>query len=377
MSRLTEHQIRALIPGMYSTAERYRQAGNVSAAARTAKRIREYEAELGEIENRSDLTGNLKKPVANREVTERDPVKLTGNAREDMDHKTKNALQVAGEHLTDAKPEELMELGKWVGRGQGFGLIAAKAQQAMAQCLKRIRDSGSYKATGLPWDRFCPQEIGMDRKTVERLIASEDEFGLGYFAMSQVMRISASTYRLIAGAVDGDTIELDGEKVAITKTNAPRIVEAVAKLAKRVEQQDEALKAKTDLAEKFKGERNAASKAAERARQEFADYKRRESALFAGAGEDEQYRLLLEAQSHFDLAMAKLAAAYGAELSEVNQARYIGVTDYMYQGFVRASFDARDKYGCAFQMATPMELEEAERVAPSPRNLVAEIGGKR
>jgi hypothetical protein len=368
MSKLSEYQIRALIPGMEATLQKYAPG---TRQRRTAEeRLAAYQAEL------LSKTAQLEQPQDTQvecfHHTHSQKLLNSEQSIEVMEQK-KNALMIAGEHV-EREPEALLELGKWVGRGQAFGMMGARASAAQAQVLKRIKDGAEYKTLGQTWEQFCEGHIGVSRATVDRIISNFEEFGAAYFNLANVMRISPTTYRVIAGAIDESTIELDGEKIAITKANSARIAEAVAALRKTVDQKDERLAEHKRDADKLRAERNAASKAAEKARQELVELKKAQSARWANADEDQS--TLLDAQSHFDLAMAKLAAVYKHDLSEENQSRYIGLTEYMYRALIQATFDARDKYGVGWNMAEPADLLAVEQVAPTPRNLVTEFTEK-
>jgi hypothetical protein len=240
----------------------------------------------------------------------------------------KNALQVAGEQL-DGQIKAGMDLGLWAGQQRAFGLMAAKASTAQAQCLKRLKDGGEYKATGLTWEQFCVQYLGISRPTADRVIANLEEFGAAYFALSEVTRISANTYRMIAGAVKGDSIELDGESIPITKANAQKIAEAVAELGKEIATRDEKLAEQKREAEKLKGERSAASKAAEKARQDFAEYKRKVQDLYRNASPLRKRMLL--AQGNLCLAVDQVRSVRDdptvteSDLADLKGLSYLGV----------------------------------------------------
>lgn len=122
------------------------------------------------------------------------------------------------------------ELGTWVGRRQAFGVVAAKCSAADIECLKKIRDEKMYKAKGLDWAGFCRQYAGIAKSHADRLIRELDEFGPNYFQLTRITRISADSYRAIAGAVSDEGIEFGGEKIALTAENSGKIVEAVAAL---------------------------------------------------------------------------------------------------------------------------------------------------
>jgi hypothetical protein len=281
----------------------------------------------------------------------------------------KTALQIAGEAVENS-PESLMELGKWVGRGQAFGMISAKASAAQAQCLKRIKDGAEYKTLGLTWDQFCVTHVGVTRPTADKVIAAFEEFGAAYFNLSTVIRISPTNFRQIAGVVNDSEIEIDGEKVAIVKGNSARISEAIAALRKTVEAKEERIQEQARDTKKLNEEKNAAKKAVERERLAFQEYKRQQSERFANATPEQAS--MLDAQSYFDLAMAKLSVLGGKELSVDDQARFIGLGEYMYRALIQSTFDAREKFGKGWNMCDPSDMVSMDQVAPNARNLIAE-----
>ena len=130
------------------------------------------------------------------------------------------------------KPEsiESLNLGKWIGRGQAFAVSASHSLLSQAKCWKEIHDSGSYKASGLNWDEFCTQEIGLSRQYVEELIGNLEEFGETFCQMLQIVKISPDVYRAISPKIDGEAIEIDGEMVPIALENAGRIRAAVLQM---------------------------------------------------------------------------------------------------------------------------------------------------
>jgi len=127
-------------------------------------------------------------------------------------------------------PKEMMELGTWLGRHQAFGLIANRCSAADAECLKQMRDSGRYKKLGMTWAAFCQEWAGVSRVCADRLINHLEEFGANYFRLSELMQISGETYRLIAGAVSEEGVEVDGKKIPLTRENRKRVMAAVESL---------------------------------------------------------------------------------------------------------------------------------------------------
>ncbi|HZZ78441.1 MAG TPA: hypothetical protein VFE62_07970 [Gemmataceae bacterium] len=298
------------------------------------------------------------------------PSKLDGFREDRMEHK-KDTLAIAGDQV-EADQQAVVEVGKWVGRQQAFGMIANKCSAAQAEILKRMKDSAAHKAFGLTREEFCDQHLGISRQTVDRIIANYEEFGAAYFAMTSLMRISPSTYRLLGAAVtETNEVVFGDERIPITKANSDRIIEAVNALRKDAEQKQTALNtAKSDL-KKARDERDNAKKAAEKARQDLADFKRRADEMFPNA--DHDHKVLLQVQSDVDFALQRVAGvARNENLSPENQGRLIGLVEHLFRQLVQVGHEIRELYGVGWNAANPAELLEAEEQHAGARNLISE-----
>ena len=125
------------------------------------------------------------------------------------------------------------DLGSWAGLQKAFAIVTGSCSAARAQCLKQVRDSKLLDDLGLTWDEFCKDHAGISRQHADSLIRQHAEFGDAYFRLSEIARVSPRTYRQIGAALDGDSIEIDGEKIALTPANAGRIREAIHALSHR------------------------------------------------------------------------------------------------------------------------------------------------
>ena len=72
-----------------------------------------------------------------------------------------------------------------------------------------------------------PDGAARSRSQANRLIKLLEEFGDTHFTISQATRISPETYRAIAPAIRDNALHVDGEAIALTEENAPRIAAAV------------------------------------------------------------------------------------------------------------------------------------------------------
>jgi len=125
------------------------------------------------------------------------------------------------------------DLGSWSGLQKAFAIVTGSCSAARAQCLKQVRDSKMLDDLGLTWDEFCKDYAGISRPHADSLIRQHAEFGDAYFRLSEIARVSPGAYRQIAAAVDGDSIEIDGEKIALLPANAARIRAAIQALRHR------------------------------------------------------------------------------------------------------------------------------------------------
>jgi hypothetical protein len=113
--------------------------------------------------------------------------------------------------------------GLWAGRYQAFALMASKCNLARAECLQHMREERVFQELGLSWDEFCKRYAGISRPNADRLIHQLQEFGEDYFRLSEIVAISDAAYRQIAPRIEGDTIDLGGEPIAIIPENAAKI----------------------------------------------------------------------------------------------------------------------------------------------------------
>ena len=122
------------------------------------------------------------------------------------------------------------DLGKVVGQQEAFGMIAGRCSAAAAAAIRRVRQENTYRATGLSWRQFCPRYLGISRTHADRVIGYLEEFGPQYFEVTQLTRIPPEEYRRIAPAVRDGHIHWQGEAIALTPDNGPRVAAAVAAL---------------------------------------------------------------------------------------------------------------------------------------------------
>ena len=145
--------------------------------------------------------------------------------------------------------EKQVDLGSWMGLQQAFAVVTGSCSAARAQCLRQVRDSKILDGLGLTWDEFCKDYAGISRQHADHLIQQHAEFGDAYFRLSEIARVSSRTYRQIAAHVEGETVEIDGEKLALIPANAGRIRAAIQSLRNRVRPPAAASRPSADLIE--------------------------------------------------------------------------------------------------------------------------------
>ncbi len=136
------------------------------------------------------------------------------------------------QEMTKAVPFSLQDagLGAWIGRRQAYSLVAGTCSAADAKCLTELRETKAYKRTGLNWEEFCKQHIGMHRTNVDQIIRQYREFGAQFFALRQITGITAEEYRGIRGSIEDGSLRHSGDAIPIAAEHAPRLLEAVRDL---------------------------------------------------------------------------------------------------------------------------------------------------
>jgi hypothetical protein len=130
-------------------------------------------------------------------------------------------------------PDAGLEVGRWLGRREAFGLIASGCSAAEAETLRRIRNEKMYRQVNRTWEEFCTKRVGICKRHVDRTIRLLEEFGPAYFHVAQMTHVTADEYRAIAGHVGEDGVRVDGAVIALLPENSERVSAAVAELLTR------------------------------------------------------------------------------------------------------------------------------------------------
>jgi len=127
----------------------------------------------------------------------------------------------------------LLDLGVALGQHQTFSLMAGRCSAAQAAGLRRLREEKNYKRCTPHWEDFCPNYLKISRSEADKIIRLWEEFGVGYFEVAQLTRISPETYRAIEPVVKDGALHFDGEALELDVDNSRKIAAAVAELRRR------------------------------------------------------------------------------------------------------------------------------------------------
>jgi hypothetical protein len=143
---------------------------------------------------------------------------------EEYEDSTEDRIEIGGHH------DDPFDLGLWLGRWQAFGYIANRCSAADVECLRQIRKNKLYHCHARSWGVFCPRYLGFSRAQADRLLQYLEEFGPNYFHLTQIVRVSPQTYRLIAHALREDGAIFHMAAIPLAPENAGQILRAVRSL---------------------------------------------------------------------------------------------------------------------------------------------------
>jgi len=126
-----------------------------------------------------------------------------------------------------------LNLGRWLGRRDAFGLMAGRCSAAEAEVLRRIRNERMYREVDGSWDEFCRKRVGVSKRHVDRTLRLLEEFGPAYFHVAQMTHVTADEYRAISAHVGEDGVRVDGAVVALLPENSEQVSAAVGELLRR------------------------------------------------------------------------------------------------------------------------------------------------
>jgi len=132
--------------------------------------------------------------------------------------------------MQDQTIELAIDPGEWLGRR-----AANRFSAADVECLRTVRTKKQYRSSGLSWEDFCKQRIGVDRSNADAMIRKLKEFGPAYFDLAGIIRISPKRFRQIAPWVTEQGLRHDGDLIPLETSQAVRLACAVKELGRRAE----------------------------------------------------------------------------------------------------------------------------------------------
>ena len=129
-----------------------------------------------------------------------------------------------------AERAALLEAGVALGQSHTFGLIAGRCSAAQAEGIRRLREQKLYKSCTEKWEDFCPRFLKISRAEADKIIRLWEEFGAPYFELTQLTRVSAETYRLVAPSIQDGALHYDGEAIELNAENSRKVAAVVAEL---------------------------------------------------------------------------------------------------------------------------------------------------
>lgn len=119
---------------------------------------------------------------------------------------------------------------RWLGRREAFGLVAGRCSAADVECLRQIRDNKLYLENSKNWDEFCRVHLRTSRRKIDTALGQLERHGRTFFHATQMLRLTEAEFCAIKEHLTEEGAMLDGDLVAWTPENGPRIAEGLAKL---------------------------------------------------------------------------------------------------------------------------------------------------
>jgi hypothetical protein len=121
----------------------------------------------------------------------------------------------------------LLRLGTVLGQSIAFGTIAGRCSAAQAAAIRQTRNEKLHIGLNLTWKEFCPLHLKMSGTQADAFIRLLEEFGPAYFEHTQLARISAETYRVVAPFISDQALHLEGEVLELNSANVQKVAQSV------------------------------------------------------------------------------------------------------------------------------------------------------
>jgi hypothetical protein len=123
-----------------------------------------------------------------------------------------------------------LNIERWLGRREAFGMIAGRCSAADVECLRQIRESKRYLDMSRNWDDFCRVHLNSSRHRIDNAIRQLEDHGPQFFHATEHLRLTEAEYCAIKDHVTETGLLLEGETLLWNQENGQRITEALGKL---------------------------------------------------------------------------------------------------------------------------------------------------
>lgn len=257
-----------------------------------------------------------------------------------------------------------------IGRQEALNTLATMTNLMWAENLRQMKETGAYKQLGLTWEQAVEKTgAPFSYKTADRMIASLEEFGRGFFQVRDVVRITSEAYRAIAPTVEEGHVIISGQRVALTKTNASQIQALFqAEQQKLQELRDKQSHTEEEL-KKTRKDRDSAKRAVERSREELEQIKRPRY-----SPDDPDHEQILRIAEERSMLLGKLRNVMLRDLSIDNKARLLGTANLIAAEMVELVYQIRDAHGRGYNAGVEEEdMRFAEEFRADGRDVLAEF----
>jgi len=134
--------------------------------------------------------------------------------------------------ISNLPPElaEILKLGTSIGHTEAFGIVAGRSAAAQAEGLLRIREGKLYRHCCANWKDFCPQYLRISGTQADRIIRLWQQYGPGFFELSQLVRVSPEFYRAIEPNIKDGALHFNGEAIELDPEISEKVAAIVAEI---------------------------------------------------------------------------------------------------------------------------------------------------
>lgn len=290
-----------------------------------------------------------------------------------MDERKSSALTVAAQDI-EKGIDSNRALWEILGTARTSAFFAKFASYTEALALKRLKDSGAYKQTGLDWEQFCPAYLGRTRPIIDGIIKDLEQCGQKIFELAEAAgcRVPGEIYRYMEFSED-DKLVIDGEEVEVSAANAQRIRAYIKRLKADVMREREAhQKSANRLREAIEERKTVEKDSRERVQRLEEELEQERNAQYRWT-KDQIHSRMLDIQTQLLLQVTRLRGLLREDLDERRADMLVGLANWAWSIFHEIWWDTMQQYakGPHNRPYPAINLDVAEMTARK-RDLLAE-----